>query len=69
MNIVIEFSFAYVFSLIRGSSLIPCMHMWLFFPRKLPSTNDVAQWVKALLEGSFVERVYFASRGFYEVHL
>lgn len=43
--------------------------MIIFFPGKPPFANDVAQWVKALLEGSFVDGVYFASKGFYEVHL
>ena len=41
----------------------------IFFPVKLPSTSDVGQWVNSLLEGCFVKGVYFASRGFYEVHL
>ena len=41
----------------------------IFFPGKLPFADDVGQWVKALLEGSFVEGVYFVSRGFYKLHL
>ena len=45
------------------------MAIIIFFPGKLPSANDVGQWVNSLLEGSFVKGVYFASRGFYEVHL
>ena len=43
--------------------------MIIFSPGKLPSANDVAQWINALLKGSFVEGVYFASKGFYKVHL
>lgn len=41
----------------------------IFFPGKLPSANDIAQWIKSLLGGCFIDGVYFASRGFYEVHL
>lgn len=41
----------------------------IFFPRSIRAANDIAQWIKALLGGCFVEGVYFASRGFYEVDL
>lgn len=41
----------------------------IFFPGKIPAASDVAQWIKSILGGCFVEGVYFASRGFYEVHL
>ncbi|MCO5553672.1 hypothetical protein L7F22_007386 [Adiantum nelumboides] len=41
----------------------------IFFPGCLPSANDVALWIKSILGGCFIEGVYFASRGFYEVHL
>ncbi|MCO5584508.1 hypothetical protein L7F22_038436 [Adiantum nelumboides] len=41
----------------------------IFFPRRLPSANDVAQWIKSILGGCFIEGVFFASRGFYKVHL
>ncbi|MCO5577736.1 hypothetical protein L7F22_031568 [Adiantum nelumboides] len=41
----------------------------IFFSGRLPSANDVAQWIKSILGGCFIEREFFASRGFYEVHL
>ena len=40
-----------------------------FFPRKMPSANDVAQWINAMFKIYAVSGVYFAVRGFYEVLL
>ena len=40
-----------------------------FFFDKLPSVNNVAQWIKSLSRDCFIEGIYFASRGFYKVHL
>ena len=41
----------------------------LFFPGKMPSANDVAQWINAMFKVYAVSGVYFAARGFYEVLL
>ena len=41
----------------------------LFFPGKMPSANDVAQWINAMFKVYAVSGVYFIARGFYEVLL
>ncbi|MCO5588602.1 hypothetical protein L7F22_042559 [Adiantum nelumboides] len=41
----------------------------LFFPGKMPSTQDVGQWVDFLLKRQAVRGVYFGAYGFYEVLL
>lgn len=41
----------------------------LFFPRKMPSTQDVAQWVNYRLGKQVVQGVFFGARGFYEILL
>ncbi|MCO5563803.1 hypothetical protein L7F22_017451 [Adiantum nelumboides] len=41
----------------------------LFFPGKMPSAQDVGQWVDYLLKKQAVRGVYFGARGFYEVLL
>ncbi|MCO5582338.1 hypothetical protein L7F22_036232 [Adiantum nelumboides] len=41
----------------------------LFFPGKMPTAQDVGQWVDFLLKRQVVRGVYFGARGFYEVLL
>lgn len=41
----------------------------LFFPGKMPTAQDVGQWVDFLLKRQAVRGVYFGARGFYEVLL
>ncbi|MCO5578903.1 hypothetical protein L7F22_032752 [Adiantum nelumboides] len=40
---------------------------YLVFPGKMPSAQDVGQWVDFLLKRQAVRGVYFGARGFYEV--
>ena len=41
----------------------------IFFPGRMPSAQDVAQWIQSIVGGSFVDGVHFAARGFYDVLL
>ncbi|MCO5560373.1 hypothetical protein L7F22_013986 [Adiantum nelumboides] len=41
----------------------------LFFPGKMPTAQDVGQWVDSLLKRQAVRGVYFGARGFYEILL
>ena len=41
----------------------------LFFPGKMPPTNDIAQWINAMFKVYIFSGVYLSAIGFYEVLL